>query len=242
MQGNTISGPQGAGTAEFIDDSSASLSYQIDFENTGTVPAQNVIVTEQLDPNLDWATFQLVSFSFGIINVSVPTGLTQYQTTVSYQNEDGSALNVVVAADFNVATGLLTWTFTSIDPTTGQAPTGVLDGFLPPENGTGVGEGGVAYTVQPNGGLVTGTTVTAQASIVLDTNPAISTLLWVNTIDSSPPSLVAGTTATFIRGDAIDPSSFVSGVTVALASVVNTVSLTASVASSTTGATAQLFG
>ena len=50
-----------------------------------------------------------------------------------YQNTDGSSLNVVVALDFNVQTGLLTVTFTSLDPLTGQAPAGVFDGFLPPE-------------------------------------------------------------------------------------------------------------
>ena len=70
------------------------LSYTVDFENDGSAAAQDVTVTEQLDSNLDWSTFQLGSFGFGPINVTVPAGLTQYQTTVSYQNSDGSSLNV----------------------------------------------------------------------------------------------------------------------------------------------------
>ena len=135
-------------------------------------------------PNLDWSTFQLGSFGFGPINVTVPAGLTQYQTTVSYQNTDGTSLNVQVALNFNVQTGLLTVTFTSLDPLTGQAPTGVFDGFLPPDNSSGIGEGYVQYTVQPKAGLTTGTTINQQASVVFDTNAPINTATVTNTIDT----------------------------------------------------------
>ena len=83
-------------------------------------------------------------------------------------------MNVQVALDFNVQTGLLTVTFTSLDPLTGQAPTGVFDGFLPPDNSSGIGEGYVQYTVQPKAGLATGTTINQQASVVFDTNAAIA--------------------------------------------------------------------
>ena len=43
------------------------LPYIIGFENdaTATAPAQSVTVTQQLDPNLDWSTFQLGDFGFG---------------------------------------------------------------------------------------------------------------------------------------------------------------------------------
>ena len=128
---NALIGPAGFGTQNFIQPT-GTWPYTVDFENDGSVAAQDVTVTEQLDPNLDWSTFQLGSFGFGPINVTIPAGLTQYQTTVAYQNTDGSSLNVQVALDFNVQTGLLTVTFTSLDPLTGQAPTGVFDGFLPP--------------------------------------------------------------------------------------------------------------
>ena len=161
---NALIGPAGYGTQGFIQPT-GNLPYTVDFENDGSVAAQDVTVTEQLDPNLDWSTFQLGSFGFGPVNVTVPAGLTQYQTTVAYQNTDGSALNVLVALDFNVQTGLLTVTFISLDPLTGQAPTGVFDGFLPPDNdSSGVGEGYVQYTIQPKAGLATGTTINAQAA------------------------------------------------------------------------------
>ena len=87
---------------------------------------------EQLDSNLDWSTFQLGSFGFGSVNVFVPAGLTQYQQTVNYQNPDGSSLNVLVSLLFNVQTGLLSVSFTSLDPITGQAPRACSTAFCPP--------------------------------------------------------------------------------------------------------------
>lgn len=158
------------------------------FENIGSVAAQDVSVTHQLDADLDWSTFQLGAFGFGPIDVAVPAGLTQYRTTVAYQNVDGSPLNVVVTLDFNVQTGLLTATFTSLDPMTGQWPEGVFDGFLPPNDATHVGEGHVQYTVLPKPGLSTGTTVSQQASIVFGINDPIATNTHSNTIDAGPPT------------------------------------------------------
>ncbi len=183
---NALIGPSGFGTQDFVAPS-GNWSYTVEFENDGTAPALDVMATEQLDPNLDWSTFQLGSFGFGPVNVTIPAGLTQYQTIVAYQNTDGSSLNVQVALNFNVQTGLLTVTFTSLDPLTGQAPAGVFDGFLPPDDTNGIGEGYVQYTVQPKSGLTTGTTVNQQASVVFDINAAIKTNTAVNTIDAGAP-------------------------------------------------------
>ena len=96
---NALIGPTGYGILEFIQPT-ASFPYTIDLENAGTAAAQNVTVTEQLDPNLDWSTFQLGSFGFGTVNVSIPAGLTEYQTTVSYENTDGSSVDVQVGLNF----------------------------------------------------------------------------------------------------------------------------------------------
>ncbi len=185
---NALIGPAGFGTLGYIQPT-GSLPYTIDFENDGAVSAQDVTVTEQLSPNLNWSTFQLGSFGFGPINVTVPPGLTDYETTVAYQNTDGSSLNVLVAADFNVQTGLLSVTFTSLDPLTGQAPSGVFDGFLYPESTSAVdSDGYVEYTIQPQANLSTGTTISQQASVVFDINAPITTSTVVNTIDATPPS------------------------------------------------------
>ncbi len=185
---NALIGPAGYGTPSFIQPT-GTLPYTIDFENDGSVAALDVTVTEQLDPNLDWSTFQLGSFGFGPVNVTIPAGLTEYETTVSYQNTDGSSLNVQVSLDFNVATGLLTVTYASLDPLTGQAPTGVFDGFLYPESESLVGsEGYVQYTVGSKATLATGATINQQASIVFDTNAPLATNMATNTIDASTPT------------------------------------------------------
>jgi uncharacterized repeat protein (TIGR01451 family) len=42
------------------------LNYTIRFQNTGTDTAFNVLVTDILDPNLDWNTFQLVATSHSV--------------------------------------------------------------------------------------------------------------------------------------------------------------------------------
>lgn len=39
------------------------IDYMIRFQNTGTFPAQNVVIIDTLDPNLDWTTLDLVSAS-----------------------------------------------------------------------------------------------------------------------------------------------------------------------------------
>ena len=75
------------------------------------------------------------------------------------------------------------WVLTTLDAATGQVPTGVDDGFLPVENGTGRGQGWMTYTVDPVAGAATGTAVTAQAGIVFDQNAAIDTEPWTNTLD-----------------------------------------------------------
>ena len=68
---NALFGPVGFGTQGFIQPG-GTWPYTIDFENDGTAAAQDVTVTEQLDPNLDWSTFQLGSFGFGPVNVAIP--------------------------------------------------------------------------------------------------------------------------------------------------------------------------
>ncbi len=188
---NALVGPAGFGVPNYIQGGGA-LPYTVDFANDGNAAALDVSVSEQLDANLDWSTFQLGSFGFGPIFITVPGGLTDYQTTVSYQNTDGSALNVLVSLHFSIATGLLTATFTSLDPLTGQAPLGVFDGFLPPDDSTRIGEGYVQYTVQAKSGLSTGTAVNAQAAVVFDINAPLDTAQITNTIDAGAPTSSVG--------------------------------------------------
>jgi hypothetical protein len=145
-----------------------------------------VTVTEQLDPNLDWGTFQLGDFGFGDIVVSVPAGRTSYSTRVDATATLGVLVDV--DAELNLQTGVVTWTFTALDPTTLDLPMDPLAGLLPPNQDAPEGQGFVTYTVNPRDGLATGTRMSAQATVVFDTNAPIDTPLMFNTADSGPPA------------------------------------------------------
>ncbi|HEY1685428.1 MAG TPA: RHS repeat-associated core domain-containing protein [Tepidisphaeraceae bacterium] len=191
---NDLIGPSSYGLAGFIQDSGA-FPYEITFENDpdASAPAKVVTITQQLDANLDWTTFQLGTIAFGSQTITVPTGLMSFNTTVSVSD----TLSVNIVASFDEATGALTYTFTSIDPTTGDIPSGALDGFLPPDDAAGDGYGYVTYTINPKSGLSTGATINAQASIVFDNNAAINTPNVLNTIDAvAPTSTIAALAAT----------------------------------------------
>jgi RHS repeat-associated protein len=191
---NDIIGPAGYGTAGFVPPGEV-LPYTVTFENksTATAPAQVVTVTEQLSGNLDWSTFALGDMGFGANAVTVPAGLASYATSVAV----GATLRVDIAAALDRTTGVVTWTFTSIDPTTGDQVSAASAGFLPPDDAAGDGAGYVTYSVQAKSGLATGTPIGAQATIVFDGNAPIATPAIVNTIDAvAPTSTVAPLPAT----------------------------------------------
>ena len=129
----------------------------INFENkpTATAPAQVVKVTQQLDPNLDWSTFELGAFNFGDFTVPVPAGRQNYSARVDARSSLG--VYVDVSAELNRLTGVGTWTLATIDPATFDEPSGdVIEGFLPPDDSNGHGEGWVSYTIQPKSTDTTG--------------------------------------------------------------------------------------
>ena len=184
---NFISGPAGFGPEQFIVGEGL-WPYVIGYENkaSASAPAQQVVITHQLDADLDLSTFELGDFGFGDLVVDVPEGRQVYETRIDYRAERG--VFVDVQAELNRVTRMVTWTLTSIDPTTLDLPMDPLAGFLPPNVTAPQGDGYVSYFVRPKLGLTTGTTIEAQASIVFDTNEAIATNLFVNTIDAEPPT------------------------------------------------------
>ncbi len=185
---NELTGP-GVGAAGFVA-AGAVLPYQVTFENepTATAAVQEVTVTQTLPSDLDWTTFQLGDITFGSNVIAVPAGLQSYSTTVDTTNTDGTALLVDISAGIDLDTGVVTWTFRSVDPSTGQLPAGVDDGFLPPEDGTGRGTASVAYTVQPLASLADGASFTSTASVVFDTNAPVMTNTVTNTLDDVAPT------------------------------------------------------
>ncbi len=140
---------------------------------TATAPAQIVGVSDQLDANLDWSTFEFTEIGFGDFLIPVPSGSQHFETIVP-MSYNGVAFEVWIYADLNAATGKVQVDFYSIDPLT-WLPPNVLIGFLPPEDGTGIGMGHVSYTVRPKPGLATGTQVRNVADIQFDQGTVIAT-------------------------------------------------------------------
>jgi hypothetical protein len=93
-----------------------------------------------------------------------------------------------VEAALDVPSRTVSWTIASVDPNTGDAPADPLAGFLPPEDGSGRGDGELTFTVRPKEGLPDGTVIRNQARIVFDVNAPIATPEVTNTLDGTAPT------------------------------------------------------
>jgi len=173
---NALYGPAGYGVANFVSNFDGSLAYQIAFENdaAATAPAQSVTVSNYLDAQLDWSTFQLNGIGFGDNNFVIPAGSQHYQTTVSMAYND-ETFDVQIEAGIHTDTGEVYAIFQSINPATSLPPESVLTGFLPPEDGTGRGQGYLTYSVSAKTSLATGAVIANVASIVFDAGEPITT-------------------------------------------------------------------
>ncbi len=189
---NSLFGPSGVGAQRWIGGGQA-LTYVTSFENmpTAAVPAQQVVVTQPLGANLALSSLSLLNVTIPNGSRSIPLAIApgsfnpaanvnEFVTNVDLRPTQSLLVNV--DSKLNPSTQTLTWTFTSIDPTTGMPPLNPLIGFLPPGAGANV-----SFSVKPTPGLPTGTQVTQQATIVFQGASPMSTSAWTNTIDNTPP-------------------------------------------------------
>jgi hypothetical protein len=58
--------PLGVGEFGYISPETETIEYLVRFQNTGTDTAINVVIKDQLDENLDWNSFELLSYSHDI--------------------------------------------------------------------------------------------------------------------------------------------------------------------------------
>lgn len=176
--------------------------YTILFENKpdATAPAQIVTVTQTLDSDLDMTTFELGSFGWADFEVTAPKGLSSWSTRVDAIAKLG--VYVDVSASLNAATRVLTVTYTSIDPVTGDVPLDPFAGFLPPNVTAPQGDGFLTYSIKPLAGVTSGTEITAVASVVFDFEAPLSTPTLTNKIDTIAPtsSVLQFPSATTSRG------------------------------------------
>jgi hypothetical protein len=185
---NDKSGSQGFGEARYVSGEEP-LRYAVRFENmeTATAPAQIACIEDRLDlETIDLDSFSLGPISFGETVVRPPTGAQSFVTEVDLRPQNDLLVRIVAHLDRN--TGLLTWSFRSIDPATGDLPTDPRVGFLPPNTSPPEGDGSVLFTVKARSGLSTGTEVRNKATIVFDVNDAIETPEWKNTLDTERPA------------------------------------------------------
>ena len=175
-------GPSGAGPQGYIS-GSRPTNYDLLFGNkdTASAPAQQVVITDQLDTTkFDVTNFAFGAMGFGTQVVSPPPHQTNFATTIDLRPATNLLVNL--SAALAPKTGLATWTFTSIDPATGLPPTDPSIGFLPPG-----GDGYASFSVMPKQGLPTNAQIQNLATITFDENPPINTPTWLNTLDVDPP-------------------------------------------------------
>jgi RHS repeat-associated protein len=180
---NEKTGPGGFGEAGYVA-AGELLSYRVDFENeeAATAPAQFVVVTDQLDADLDFSSFEITEIGFGDHVIGVPDNMQHFETVVPMTYND-RYFEVHVNVGIDAATGKVTARFMSVDPTT-DLPPDVLTGFLPPEDGTGRGMGYFCYTIHSKPDLPTGTEIRNVAVIQFDFGEIIAT----NQVDPHDPA------------------------------------------------------
>lgn len=183
------------------------LPYVVHFENVpgASASAQQVVITDQLDTDLDWRRFRLGEVAFGSTVINMPSSRSYYHTIVDL--ESGKLLEIDAGIDF--ASGEAHWIFNTIDPATGLPPVDPNDGFLPPNDSTGVGQGHVSYAIQASPTAPDGAEVSNSATIVFDANDPIVTKTVVNVVRPTYPDLwvasVSGQSGamSFIEGEQI---------------------------------------
>jgi uncharacterized repeat protein (TIGR01451 family) len=190
-------GTPGVGTDHLVE-AGDRLSYTVYFENlpAANAPAQEVFVTDCLSPDLDWLSLQLTEVAFGDVILANPGEGASFNDRVTIPDYRGTGEKwwVDIESEFNFDTGCLNATFRTIDLLTGELPSDPFAGFLPPENGSGRGQGHIGFSVDTLGHLSDGTLITNDASIVFDANAPIVTNEVFNTIGTPSGSYTLSVT------------------------------------------------
>lgn len=192
-------GPSGVGINQFVTVENP-MTYIVNFETlkTSSASAQNVCIIDTLDKNV----FDLSTLELGFVRI-MDTVLLNSPGTKSFSKlldlRPKNDLIVKIEGGLNEITGVLKWTFTSLDPITLLPITNPLAGFLPPNVTSPEGEGSVFYSIRVKKTIPNNTVVANKACIYFDSNEAICTNTWKNTIDKINPHSKVSTLPTFIN-------------------------------------------
>lgn len=175
----------GVGPDNYIDYGSR-IRYFVYFENKADadVPAQEVFITDNLPDTFDFSTLRLESVAFGNVIVTHPENTAFFETAVvipDYRDGNDKQWKVDILTEFDLITRRFKATLRTIDPETGDLPEDVYAGFLPPEDGSGRGQGYIAFSVETKEDLTAGAVISNKASIIFDTNDPIETNTVFNT-------------------------------------------------------------
>ena len=195
---NEKTGNPGAGNARFVN--TDMMSYTIHFENlaTATSSALEVGISDTLNKEVfDLAKLRFTGFSFGDTLISLNEDTLFVSRLIDLSPEKDILLSFMAEAD--TATGIVRWAFRSLDRITGELTEDPDAGFLPPNVSSPDGEGYVSFTVPLRHGLPDNTVISNQATIVFDLNKPISTNVFSNVLDNTPP--VSDIHAAYLQND-----------------------------------------
>ncbi len=184
---NEIVGPRGYTDKNYNFDD-ITFPYIIYFENLddATAPAQEVFVYDTLDVSkFDLSTFEFGNIGFGDTIIFVEPGLKSYTNDIDLRPDKDIILRINGRLD--TLSGVVKWSFVSLDPATMDLTEDPFGGFLPPNINGPEGEGFVSFSIRLKEGLQHATVIENQATIIFDLNKPISTNVWVNAIDREPP-------------------------------------------------------
>jgi hypothetical protein len=179
---NNKAGSQGFGSQQYISGATP-LRYAIQYgnETTASAPAAKVVISDPIDiVHADLNTFGAGPILFGNQLIIPPAIPGDYSTTVDLRPANNLLVSIQIHLDRN--TGILTYTFQSLDPATNLPPSDPTAGFLPPG-----ATGSVFFTVMAKAGVTTDTAIMNQATVVFDALTPIPTPTWSNTIDNTAP-------------------------------------------------------
>ena len=187
---NEMIGPWGPDDDKHYIQPIRQMPYMITFENksTASAPANEVFVTDTLDlTKLDAETFSFGSFGWADTTFVVGGSRTQEFTRDVNYKVNGHDILVRVSGQFNPATGVVNWSFASLEAN-GSELADVMNGFLLPNDQNGRGEGYVSFIIDHKANPANGATISNKATIIFDANEPIVTNTYTNTFDTDYPT------------------------------------------------------
>lgn len=185
---NDIYGYTAESGSKFMTAEVQNMNYRIEFENDPEFATSSAHVVEVKD-TLNARYFDLKSYKPTSIKIGDKVitldGEQRFIKTVDMR----PAINAIaqVEGKYDSYKGIVTWTFTSIDPMTMEPTNDVMQGFLPVNYDGISGIGEVAFDIALNKTFADGTAIANRASIVFDENDPILTPTWTNVVDDVKP-------------------------------------------------------